>query len=219
MNTPTADAIVRYHHPTWGAVRGRVLDAGVVREAVLVQDLSPAGAREWWPVAALTVEAEIGPAWTRATERIPPVDGDSTSVEIEPDDWIQRDEEGRIRRVVGWNDEHDLLCAYSLDTDGHAVESMMIDWLRGAEVAEWVLRAAECMPVERHHAPEPDADEDCDRGAAQVRVYPDPPCTLCGVPVASHQRVVGQASGPQGTILHDDEIAHRDCLDRAKERR
>lgn len=47
--------VVEYEHPDWGPSRGRVLDAGECRGAVLVQDLSVSGAREWWPVAGLRV--------------------------------------------------------------------------------------------------------------------------------------------------------------------
>ncbi len=40
--------IVAYTHPDWGHARGRVL-RGNRPGLVLVQDLSPNGAREWWP--------------------------------------------------------------------------------------------------------------------------------------------------------------------------
>lgn len=48
----------------------------------------------------------------------------------------------------------------------------------------------------------------------------DPACMLCGGWVddldrASNNVVVGQASGPDGVILHDDEVAHRTCYLRA----
>lgn len=41
------------------------------------------------------------------------------------------------------------------------------------------------------------------------------PCTLCGGDTYPHERVVGQASGPRGVILHDGEIAHATCLEDA----
>lgn len=44
---------------------------------------------------------------------------------------------------------------------------------------------------------------------------PEVCCTLCGLTVALDERVVGQASGPRGVILHDDEVAHQRCLARA----
>jgi len=57
-------ARVAYRHPSWGDVTGTVLE-GQVRvmdneggkpgPSLLVQDLSPNGAREWWPVSGLTV--------------------------------------------------------------------------------------------------------------------------------------------------------------------
>lgn len=39
-----------------------------------------------------------------------------------------------------------------------------------------------------------------------------PDCMLCGCRTTLDNRVVGQASGPRGVILHDDEIAHATCL-------
>lgn len=45
---------------------------------------------------------------------------------------------------------------------------------------------------------------------------PPPACTLCGLDVPGAEAVVGQASGPRGVILHDDEVAHRSCLERAR---
>ena len=42
------------------------------------------------------------------------------------------------------------------------------------------------------------------------------PCTLCDGDTYPHDRVVGQASGPHGVILHDDEIAHAECLAAAR---
>lgn len=55
----TLGDVVEYAHPDWGTVRGRVLFAdGTKREDgkvyALCQDLSPNGAREWWPVDRLT---------------------------------------------------------------------------------------------------------------------------------------------------------------------
>jgi len=57
--------IVRYHSPSWGWCTGRVLrddlvdtrpDAGGCRQlCVLVQDLAPTGAREYWPRQELTI--------------------------------------------------------------------------------------------------------------------------------------------------------------------
>jgi hypothetical protein len=48
--------VVRYDHPDWGPVRGRVLAEPDEEGRVLVQDLSPNGAREWWPVADVVPE-------------------------------------------------------------------------------------------------------------------------------------------------------------------
>lgn len=45
--------IVRYNHPDWGVCFGRVLHPEPCDGLVLVQDRSPGGAREWWPVDAL----------------------------------------------------------------------------------------------------------------------------------------------------------------------
>ena len=42
-------------------------------------------------------------------------------------------------------------------------------------------------------------------------------CVLCGREVGPADRVVGQASGAAGIILHDDESAHRACLDHARQ--
>lgn len=46
-------AIVRYNHPSWGPSRGRVLALDGRPGFVLVQDLAPNGAREWWPVTEI----------------------------------------------------------------------------------------------------------------------------------------------------------------------
>lgn len=40
--------VVVFAHPDWGRVRGKILV--IMRTRVLVQDLSPHGAREWWPI-------------------------------------------------------------------------------------------------------------------------------------------------------------------------
>jgi hypothetical protein len=46
--------VVHYHSPSWGEVYGRVIrrapatSTSTLRNCVLVQDLSPNGAREWW---------------------------------------------------------------------------------------------------------------------------------------------------------------------------
>ncbi len=49
----TPGTIVHYDHPSWGPCRGRVLR--VDGDRVLVQDLAPNGAREWWPLAGVRV--------------------------------------------------------------------------------------------------------------------------------------------------------------------
>lgn len=49
--------------------------------------------------------------------------------------------------------------------------------------------------------------------AHHASAVPLPPCVLCGLGVGTADRVVGQASGPHGVILHDDEIAHASCLE------
>lgn len=87
--------------------------------------------------------------WCRAEAAIPALDGDSASVDIAQGDWIQRDDDGRVRRVVGPGDDPEILCAFSLDAEGHALESMMIDWSIDEEVAPWIRLAVEHMPIER----------------------------------------------------------------------
>ena len=39
------------------------------------------------------------------------------------------------------------------------------------------------------------------------------PCTLCGEPTSGAGCVTGQASGPNGVILRDGEVAHAGCLE------
>lgn len=46
-----AGDLVQYDHPDWGTVVGEVLT--VEADRVLVQDRSPNGAREWWPLAGV----------------------------------------------------------------------------------------------------------------------------------------------------------------------
>lgn len=48
--------VVRYLHPSWGPSRGRVLRVDGEPGRVLVQDLAPNGAREWWPTGECEVE-------------------------------------------------------------------------------------------------------------------------------------------------------------------
>jgi hypothetical protein len=48
--------VVRYAHPSWGTSRGRVLRVDGEPGRVLVQDLAPTGAREWWPAGECEVE-------------------------------------------------------------------------------------------------------------------------------------------------------------------
>lgn len=52
--------------------------------------------------------------------------------------------------------------------------------------------------------------------AAAQRADGAVPCTLCGTSVPLAERVVGQASGPRGVILHDGEVAHAACLEAAR---
>lgn len=68
------------------------------------------------------------------------------------------------------------------------------------------------------------ADELYRRGPFLGEPVPDPEvryaprevcCTLCGLVVPPDERVVGQASGPRGVILLDDEVAHQRCLAQA----
>jgi len=55
-NTPKPGTIVHYTHPDWGPSRARVLYATEGR--VLVQDLSPDGAREWLDIRDITRREE-----------------------------------------------------------------------------------------------------------------------------------------------------------------
>lgn len=44
------------------------------------------------------------------------------------------------------------------------------------------------------------------------------PCALCGDQIPLDELVTGQASGPRGVVLHDGEVAHRECFEEAKGR-
>ena len=55
--------IVRYDHPDWGQCRGRVLRLAGVR--VLVEDLSPAGAREWVDTSTIDRPTQGAPSHGR----------------------------------------------------------------------------------------------------------------------------------------------------------
>lgn len=55
QHSDLVDQIVGYDHPYWGPCRGKVLAAA--GDKLLVQDLFPGGAREYWPVADVTVDA------------------------------------------------------------------------------------------------------------------------------------------------------------------
>jgi len=60
MKPPEPGDLVFYSHPDWGPSKGRALtppqDHGD-GPVLLVQDLAPEGAREWWPLASLVVIA------------------------------------------------------------------------------------------------------------------------------------------------------------------